>query len=574
MASGKGHIITVLLHDYFHRGVFKQCIGEKQWNRFESRLDKNVDDTLELLSTHNVTATFFTLGWIADKNPEIISRIVKEGHEISNAGYWARSIVDITPAQLEEDLVRSRKALEDAGANRIIGFRSAYKWISKRDLGALHILSKHGYRYDASYRPAWIKYNDNVKRRIIFTHPCDSDEIIEFPVSTASLLGFNIPISGGSYMRHFPHRAVFAEFKKWIRTYDAPFVLYFHPWELDAEQPVISAVDKLDHLRQYRNLGKLKQILPLYLQEAPFTSISQYLGLPLEYPLQVMNMDNPSSQHQTLSLCTTLNENNIACEVIRDQNQTPANSLLPVTIAIPCYNEASSIPYLDRALAELVAEGGVSYDFHFVFVDDCSQDNTVTMLHELYNDNEKCSIVRHESNRGVAAALRTGILSAPTEIVCTIDADCSYDPLELLKMIPMLEDGVDMVTASPYHEDGFVLGVPPWRLFLSKSLSDIYHHLLHHKLSTYTSCFRVCRQSSITKIGQSYDDFRGVIEQLSRLDLDGGCIVEYPTTLHSRIFGQSKMKVIKTIFGHLGLIYKISKIKIINRLFSKRKELQ
>ena len=111
----RGHIVTVLLQDYFHRGIFKQIIGEKQWDRFEGRLDKNVDDTLSLFEKFNVKATFFTLGWIADRNPGIIKRIASEGHEIACAGFWARSIREMTPDQFREDLRRSRKSARKRG---------------------------------------------------------------------------------------------------------------------------------------------------------------------------------------------------------------------------------------------------------------------------------------------------------------------------------------------------------------------------------------------------------------------------------------------------------------------------
>jgi glycosyltransferase involved in cell wall biosynthesis len=343
-------------------------------------------------------------------------------------------------------------------------------------------------------------------------------------------------------------------------------VLYFHPWELDPDQPVISAVDKLNHVRQYRNLGKLKRILPLYLQEAPFTSISRYLGLDLEYPGEIREWSNKTIACETISLCSALDQKTPADDACRKRNNPSLQTKLPVTVAIPCYNESSSIPYLDKALAELVAEGGAQYDFHFLFVDDCSQDDTVAKLQTHFCHHHNCIIAQHDRNRGVAAALLTGILSAPTEIVCTIDADCSYDPLELLKMIPLMADEVAMITASPYHKDGFVLGVPRWRLFLSKSLSWMYHGLLHHKLATYTSCFRVCRRSAMAEISPTYEDFRGIIEQLARLDLAGARIVEYPTTLQSRIFGSSKMKIVKTIFGHLGLIAGLVRFKLFQRI--------
>jgi glycosyltransferase involved in cell wall biosynthesis len=212
------------------------------------------------------------------------------------------------------------------------------------------------------------------------------------------------------------------------------------------------------------------------------------------------------------------------------------------------------LPFLSKALDELNDIGANSYAFEVVLVDDHSTDGTREKLKELFGSRDSYRLVFHEANRGVAAAILTGLRTARNEIVCSMDADCSYDPLELLNMIPQLQAGIDLVTASPYHPDGFVLGVPKWRLFLSKSLSRLYHRILHHKLWTYTSCFRVYRRSSVSGISLRYGDFRGVVEVLARVDLVGGAIREYPATLQSRIFGYSKMKTIKAIMGHIKLL--------------------
>ena len=171
-------------------------------------------------------------------------------------------------------------------------------------------------------------------------------------------------------------------------------------------------------------------------------------------------------------------------------------------------------------------------------------------------------MVRHEVNGGVAAAIMTGIKAADTEIVCSIDADCSYDPHELAGMIPMLTDDVDLVTASPYHPNGGVLNVAGWRLFLSRSLSGIYRHVLHNNLYTYTSCFRVYRRSAAIRIPINERGFLGVAEFIGRLDLSGSRIVEYPTTLEVRMLGRSKMKVLKTIAGQLGLLRKLIAVRL------------
>ncbi len=161
----------------------------------------------------------------------------------------------------------------------------------------------------------------------------------------------------------------------------------------------------------------------------------------------------------------------------------------------------------------------------------------------------------------------TGLHASTSEIVCSMDCDCTYDPHELEKMIPMLKDDVDMVTASPYHPNGEVRNVPDWRLVLSKGASFLYRRALASSLSTFTSCFRVYRKSSVAAITLSEDGFLGVAELLGKLDVNGGKIVEFPATLEVRLFGISKMKTVRTIGGHLRLLSKLSK----ERIFRKNK---
>ncbi len=161
----------------------------------------------------------------------------------------------------------------------------------------------------------------------------------------------------------------------------------------------------------------------------------------------------------------------------------------------------------------------------------------------------------------------TGMKAATTEIVCSMDCDCTYDPHELVKMIPLLTDEIDLVTASPYHKKGGVRNVPEWRLFLSKGASWLYRRTLNAKLSTYTSCFRVYRRSSFVNLEIREKGFLGVAEMLGRLDLAGGKIIEYPAVLEVRLFGISKMKTARTVFGHLKLISSLSQA----RLFRKNK---
>jgi hypothetical protein len=146
-----------------------------------------------------------------------------------------------------------------------------------------------------------------------------------------------------------------------------------------------------------------------------------------------------------------------------------------------------------------------------------------------------------------------------------MDCDCTYDPHELQRMLPMLTDGIDLVTASPYHKDGGVRNVPGWRLFLSRGASFLYRRVLNSKLATYTSCFRVYRRSAFVDMDLDETGFLGVAEMLGRVDLAGGKIVEFPAVLEVRLFGFSKMKTAKTAVGHLKLLSRLAT----SRLFRK-----
>jgi hypothetical protein len=155
----------------------------------------------------------------------------------------------------------------------------------------------------------------------------------------------------------------------------------------------------------------------------------------------------------------------------------------------------------------------------------------------------------------------TGLKAAETEIVCSIDADCTYDPHELGAMIPLLSEDVSLVTASPYHPAGGVRNVPEWRLGLSKVASWLYRRTLRTKLYTYTSCFRVYRRSAFAEIDLRENGFLGVAEMLGKVDLRGERIVEHPAVLEVRLFGFSKMKTARTILGHFKLLSHLGRIR-------------
>ena len=234
-----------------------------------------------------------------------------------------------------------------------------------------------------------------------------------------------------------------------------------------------------------------------------------------------------------------------------------------VAVVIPCFNEEAGLPALAKTLQSVQTTWAEQFRFQFIFVDDGSTDRTWELLNQLFRPWGNCTLIRHPANRGITAATQTGIRHADTTAVCAIDSDCSYDLHELGRMIPLLTEGVDVVTASPYHPAGGVRHIPGWRLWLSRASSALYRRVLRQKLWTYTSCFRVYRRSAVVNLRVSATGFQGIAEILARLDLQGSRIVEYPTVLDVRKFGQSKMKVLRTIGGHLRLLTRL----VVLRLF-------
>jgi len=219
-------------------------------------------------------------------------------------------------------------------------------------------------------------------------------------------------------------------------------------------------------------------------------------------------------------------------------------------------NEEESVEQFCLAIEELQAALS-DCQLDFIIVDDGSTDDSVATLKQSLEDRVCFRIIEHEENQGVAAAIQTGIEAATTDIVCSMDFDCTYDPCQFTKLLPALTDDVDLVTGSPYHPQGSVLNVPKWRLVISKCASQIYRFAMRTPLYTYTSCFRVYRRSSVSGIKLLNPGFVGVAELLWQLERRGGKMVEVPAVLNVRQFGQSKMRVMQVTLAHLGLLGKI-----------------
>lgn len=207
---------------------------------------------------------------------------------------------------------------------------------------------------------------------------------------------------------------------------------------------------------------------------------------------------------------------------------------------------------------------GSAYQFSLVIVDDGSTDNTRALLQSLFGGQAFCQLIRFDSNRGISAALAHGSSVAASDIICTMDSDCTYDPELFVEMIPLLQGDVCMVTASPYHRDGGTHHVSSMRLLLSRGLSILYRLVLYQNLATYTSCFRVYHRSALQAVEVNHRGFVGIAELAARLDHAGYKIVEYPAVLESRRSGVSKMRMIETIVGHLSLLAQLGWARMVN----------
>jgi dolichol-phosphate mannosyltransferase len=251
--------------------------------------------------------------------------------------------------------------------------------------------------------------------------------------------------------------------------------------------------------------------------------------------------------------------------------QSPSESLAPftcprgVSVVVPMFNEHECADALVASLAKLEASLGDRFEFEFVLVDDGSSDNTVELLETAVRGRANYRIVQHGVNRGIGAAIQTGIRAARHDAVVSMDCDGSYDATLIAELVPLLTPGVDLVTASPYHVDGAVENVPMWRLRLSRLASQLYGVACRQKLSCYTSCFRAYRRTSVVAIALDNQGFVGVAELLCKVLESGGRVVEHPALLRSRVAGHSKMRIVRASLGHLRLMGKILRRRLSSR---------
>ena len=262
--------MTIDVEDYFHVSVFDGLLPRSEWSTLESRVSRNTDRLLAIFAEYEVSATFFVLGMVAERFPDLVRRIVSGGHEIASHGYAHRLIYDQTPAAFREDVRRAKGLLEESSGRSVSGYRAPSYSITPRSLWALDVLLEEGYRYDSSIFPIrHDRYGIPVSRREPYPIVRKVGTLIEVPVSTARVGPVNLPISGGGYFRILPYAWTRWGIARVNRKEQRPTVFYLHPWEIDPDQPRLD-VGRLGRFRHYRHLDQTEARLRALLSDFRF----------------------------------------------------------------------------------------------------------------------------------------------------------------------------------------------------------------------------------------------------------------------------------------------------------------
>jgi polysaccharide deacetylase family protein (PEP-CTERM system associated) len=257
----KENTFTIDAEDWFQVFYGAKMIAPDHWASMDQKIDLMVDCTLELLESRNRVATFFVVGWIAEKNPNLIRRIVRAGHEIASHGYWHREVFRQTPAEFSEDIKRAKTCLEDASGQEIRGFRAPGYSIGRHEEWALDLLLDAGYKYDSSMLHA--------------VEPCRRLEngLYEVAPNSLNFFGKRLPSNGGFFFRIMPYY-MYKQYVRFLNFRNVPLVFYTHTWEIFYEYPRIEMSGKKTFI-QYANLAKVKNKLDHLLQDFDFTSIEK-----------------------------------------------------------------------------------------------------------------------------------------------------------------------------------------------------------------------------------------------------------------------------------------------------------
>lgn len=273
--------MTVDVEDYFQVSAFEPYVARPDWETRQPRVADNMHRILDLFAEHGVQATFFTLGWVAERHPDIVRRLVAEGHELASHGWSHVRVTQQDPAAFRQDVTRTKHLLEDLGGVEVKGYRAASYSIGRDNLWALDELQGAGYRYSSSIFP--IQHDlYGMPEAPRFGFRPNGDDFVEFPVTTVQLGGRNLPCAGGGWFRLLPYPVTRWALRRVNRAERQSAIFYFHPWEIDPQQPRQDGLDRRTRFRHYLNLHRTESRLKRLLQDFAWGSMDRVLYQPMQ----------------------------------------------------------------------------------------------------------------------------------------------------------------------------------------------------------------------------------------------------------------------------------------------------
>lgn len=286
--------MSVDVEDYFHVSLMAPVLPRSAWERMERRVEANTERLLAMFDESRVHATFFVLGWVAERHPALVRRIAALGHELASHGYDHELVYDLSPARFRDDVRRTRALLEDVSGTTVEGYRAPGFSITNRSLWALDILVEEGYRYDASIFPiVHDRYGIPGAPRHPYALARPAGTLVEVPASTVRLAGMNLPVAGGGYFRLLPYAWTRWGVRRVNERERKPVVFYLHPWELDPAQPRLP-VRGFSAYRHYHNLSRTEDRLRRLLREFRFSRVRDVWSHELARTADVDRVEAPA----------------------------------------------------------------------------------------------------------------------------------------------------------------------------------------------------------------------------------------------------------------------------------------
>lgn len=275
--------LSVDVEDWFHVGAFERTISRSSWDGLTHRVERNTDAVLALFAEAGVSATFFTLGWVAERYPALMQRIADAGHEVASHGYDHARVFTLSPEAFRADLRRSRALLEDASGQRVVGYRAPSFSIDQRTPWAHAVLAEEGYRYSSSVAPIRHDHYGWPESPRFAWRPVAGSDLLELPVTTAEFGGRRLAAGGGGFFRLLPYG-----FSRWaVRQVNGrerrPAIIYFHPWEIDPDQPRVAGAPLRSRLRHYSNLSVMADKLRRLTRDFAWTRVDAIVAREAEF---------------------------------------------------------------------------------------------------------------------------------------------------------------------------------------------------------------------------------------------------------------------------------------------------